>query len=301
MCARCNHSTHGRWSRVTSPRVLYAVVWLTVLGTPAFAEELRWEQTHTAAVQLNPLGASVLSQLRLSVPLWKERSGVLWDGTRVEAGLINQLTPAFDQLGVRLFVEPIAVFDVALVMAARLSYAGLGFPSRELASYDGVPDEGRKRDTHVGSVARIVPRLKAAYGPFAMINATALTWTAFPEEEFPQGYLYEPVADAVVRTRDLVVANSTTIVWRRSLGGAQLILGGEYLWQAVPNGGEPTQRVAALSALDAAIGNSTRLNAAVMVGVYPQHARFDGHPYAALQVGLVRVLGATRAEVPSAN
>ncbi|MFP4619344.1 MAG: hypothetical protein ACLFMZ_10925, partial [Spirochaetaceae bacterium] len=52
----------------------------------------------TLAAKVNPLGASLVNKLYYTEPLYGERSGVLWDSARMQMGITNDFTPAYDDL-----------------------------------------------------------------------------------------------------------------------------------------------------------------------------------------------------------
>ncbi len=249
------------------------------------------------AASVFPVGASAGTRVFYSLPLYggpeAGLTGVLWDNARVEAGINNQLTPAFDDLGVELFVEPIAVMDLRVRFARRWVYDTLGFGFIPLPEGGVSAPPAYDGDTFSrnGTVLEITPRVKAAAGPFVFLNALMFRQVRMDLREGESGWFYEPVSDEPVRSDDWIIQNGTILLYTIPTATDDQVLAGldnTLLWVT---GDElrrwrisgmfvwATQRVVP----------GAEFSLAVLVGGYPRHRAYrleSGEVYAALQTGL---------------
>lgn len=255
------------------------------------AAQRGWSVSQEIAALRRPLGVSVTSRLRYTLPLYRDRSGVLWDSTRVEIGLSNQLSPAFDDLAVEVMVEPVAVLDVAARAGVRYAYDGLGFGFAALPSYDADYDDPGDLSyrSAPGWFAAVTPRLKGQVGPVIVANALSVVYFDFSGTG--ASHFYEQVYDIALQTRDHLLQNTTLLLYDLPVQAPRVVrVGGTYLFQSVPGSGERTRRIAMVGIWEEPIGRSRRrLSVALVLGPYLEHRTYQATPadlFVAGQVGL---------------
>lgn len=163
-----------------------------------------------------PLGA--LSDTRVQVRAPGHRSdSVLFQDTYQGAGLRVQLSPAFVDLGPRLSIAPIDVFDLDL-QASWTGYAGpfapIGFSEltgKLESDRDARPDEPFPL-SKVELAAS--PTLKAKVGPIVAFDSAtfSLVQAQRPEDQLDP-YWYEPYRDLVLAWEDVTVENQGAVAW----------------------------------------------------------------------------------------
>src|SRR5271157_3433322 len=127
----------------------------------------------------DPLGAQFVSQLYYRLPLVKSE-GILWESTKIDMGLINNLSPGYDLAGVFVDIAPIAFFDLALSAQFAGYFSALGFGFTDLSGYDAPFDTASiaqiTQRNAAGYVLKAAPTLKFALGPFAALDVFNSTY-----------------------------------------------------------------------------------------------------------------------------
>lgn len=187
------------------------------------------------AAKVNPLGASFVNKIYYTEPLYGERSGVLWDSARIDMGITNYFTPAFNDISIELFAEPIAFFDFRVNAGVRTAYNLFGYGFSPAESYDADPEDPED-DIETGWFIRLAPTFKAALGPVVFLNTFTLSHFSFNAEYAGMEYLYEPLNAVVIKNNDYLVKNSTALLYKFPLEGETVVLSGlEYLLLYVPD------------------------------------------------------------------
>lgn len=251
----------------------------------------------------NPIGLSLLSRLMLSVPLFDEanekRQGVLWDSTRIEAGIVNRVTPAFDDIGVEAFIEPIAIFDVRARAVYRQMYtiAGNGYTPLPDADADYRPKADLDRFERGGMMVEVTPRLKGALGPVVVLNATTFRRVSMRIKSGESGVFYENLGDVAQENGQWQVTNGTTALWNfhheeGGNGDTAVLLGIDYTLNSIEFRASEWQRlsVIALWNQDGLWGpQGPSITVTAIIGSYLDHRYFqtvDGEVYLVGQLGL---------------
>jgi hypothetical protein len=257
-------------------RPALGLLFILVLGVRGVSAD-EWLLTQNLAVQRRPIGVSLGTRLVRSVPLYDARSGILWDTARIEVGIANQLTPAFDNLAAEVFLEPIAVFDIRVRVGARFAFDALGSGYAPLESYTADYENPNRLSyrSDVGTFVTVTPRLKAQVGPVVVLNAFEVTRFSFPTA--PQTHHYEQLYDVTLRRCDTVWRNSSAALWSWAGNTDRSLLTGLELGATrVPAHGSGTTRVSGVAAYERAIANDGwTLSAAVVAGLYASHRYYD--------------------------
>jgi hypothetical protein len=250
-----------------------------------------WQLAQSAGGSVNPLGLELGTRLYYQLPLFPALGGPLWDSARVEAGLHNSLTPAYDNLSAFLRIEPVAVFDLHLSAGVRGCYDILGFGYTPMPGYDASFSPKVRadldRESGLGFRYSVSPTLKGAAGSF--LFATSTSFVLFDMRGLPDGagdYFYEPAADTILKRTDFFISNDTVLLHRFR----DDILGGvSHYFLFVPGSEYVSERLALIGILSRTLRSGLTGTLAVLGGTYirDRHNSYrDGKVYAALQAGL---------------
>jgi hypothetical protein len=250
--------------------------------------------SQSLAGQVNPLGLSADSRLFYTLPLFPHASGPLWDASRVEAGVHNALTPAFDTLSVFVRAQPIAFFDFAASAGLRGYYDAFGYGYTPLADYAASWDSRDRKDAErfraAGFRYGFTATLKAAAGPFVFASATSATLYDMFDAPGGRDYYYDPSADAALKRFDGFLTNDSLVMYtlvseRDFLARAGFV----HTFVFVPSSDHVSRRLCLAGRLETDLGPRLEAFAAVLGGVFLRdryNSWRDGKLYAALQTGL---------------
>ena len=268
------------------PRLAAALLLALASGAAAQAAPARrgfyLDQSIQAAY--NPLGAQLVTKLFYRLPL-SDRGGILWESTKLDLGLENSLSPAFDFLGLYLDLEPIAFFD--LTLAARLAgyHDALGYGFRELGGYEDEYDADSLGELAGGSEAGLflsaAPTLKLAFGPLALSNTLRINYFRAGDGE---GYFYEAVGNCVLEKSGFELYNDAYAV---ALLGGGLMAGLNHSLLYVPGSGYRSSCLKAVAAVDAPLSGRLSLYAALAAGLYLEDRYLEGEARVAGQAGIL--------------
>jgi hypothetical protein len=228
-------------------------------------------------------GALLGTNLFYRIPL-SERKGILWESTKIDVGISNALTPAFDLVGAYVKIEPIAFFELTLKAQFAGYYDALGYGFRELDGYDApfdgsdLDEIGRRGAT--GWILGAAPTLKLAYGNLAFMDAFGLTYFDVDDGE---GYFFEPVGHCPLAKRDIELSNDVYLLWIFGKGIMAGLNEGLFL---VPRSGFRSQTIKAVGALNRPLSERLSLSAAVLAGIYLEDEYLRFKPRLAGMVGV---------------
>lgn len=242
---------------------------------------------HALGGGMSPTALALTSRLWYRIPLQEQR-GILWDPAKLDLGVRNQLSPAFDEIGAYLYWEPLALFDFTAALAARRTItafdAGFYEVSSYDASYDNLADTGSD-EVNTGFRFTFAPRLKGAYAGFIAVDELKIDVFDFGSNVSNPGerYFYEPVYDTVVAFRDTVVSNTLTLLYQLT---PQMRLGGQYFLRHVADAEESNHRLNAVGIYTRNLNEGLSLFAALLAGSYIADRYHRGDLYAAGQLGI---------------
>ena len=237
--------------------------------------EASWDAAYGLVVGANPTAAGATGAVKRTIPLYRDRDGVLWDSARVEVGLDTLSSPSFTDVGLRLYFEPIAIFDVTVVSGSRWFYNGLGFGAAPLRSYADTPPsvDGSSYDGSNGlvSFSRFAPRVKAAAGPLIFANTFSATLYEVYRNDI--AFLEEPRTVSVIARNDWVLENEAQLLYRfREVAAPFLAVGVSHRSAWVPAASADdrpaSQRSALLAAAVVKLTERLSLQAALFGGAY---------------------------------
>jgi hypothetical protein len=234
-----------------------------------------------------PLGVQSVTRLYYRLPLSKS-GGILWESTKIDMGLINQLSPAYDLAGVFVDIEPIAFFDLSLTAQFTGYFDALGFGYVNVlgfgAAFDNASLEPLSQRNASGYLLSAAPTLKAAFGRFAALNTFTITYF---HAGAGSGYFFERIANCVLAENDYELANQAyalvTIVPGLFTGLSDSVL-------IVPGSGYLSHSMAGVCVVKSKLGEKHSFYAALMLGTYLADRYYQYSFYAGGQVGVALAL-----------
>ncbi|MCO4743938.1 MAG: hypothetical protein KC912_04060 [Proteobacteria bacterium] len=181
------------------------LVLAALLGTAAAQDEPSWVLRQQVAVAGFPTG--LMSDTRFSVmtPLTRNDS-IVFQSTYARAGVRAIVTPAFSEVGPRIGIAPIDVFDVeAHVMAVSWYSKSVGMLPFDTVANTRARERNARDDgfATTGIVTFVNPTVKVKVGPVIIFDT--FTWRHLRIKQ-PDGvtseFTYEPFDDLVVGWTD---------------------------------------------------------------------------------------------------
>lgn len=237
--------------------------------------EAFWSAAAGLAVGANPLVVGATGSATRTIPLYPQRSGVLWDSARVELGAQLLANPSFTDLAARVYFEPIAPFDLTLRSGVRSFYNALDLGAAPLSGYDASPPSATGDDydgrNELGWFFGVAPRLKAAVGPLIVTNTFTATW--YDVSGSAAAFLEEPLTITAVERTDWVLQNEAQLLYRfREVDAPFLATGVTHRSAWVPSADRSDQPVSQRSALlgvyVAQLTPRTSLQSVLFLGAY---------------------------------
>jgi hypothetical protein len=167
---------------------------LLLLGVlTGISAERRPELVFTQSIGgiLNPLGFLSESRVLYRMPLSRD-TGILFNSTKLELGIVNEWSPADEMPGIAFNIEPIALFNIWVKAGLYEQYRLFGFGYRKLDGKNGPYHDSIiadiTRENRTGSRITVAPSLKMKAGPVIVAdNVTCNRIDLFNTEE----YFYE--------------------------------------------------------------------------------------------------------------
>lgn len=161
--------------------------------------------------------SGLLSDTRVQLRTRGHRSdSILFRDTYYGVGGRVQLSPAFLDVGPRVSIAPIDVFDLDL-QASWTGYAG-PFAPLPYDSLKGTSErarsqrKGEQMPLHKLELSA-APTLKGKVGPVVAFSSTTVGWLrAHRPKDASSAYWYEPYRDLVVAWQDVTLENQTAVL-----------------------------------------------------------------------------------------
>lgn len=230
----------------------------------------------------NPTVFGVSTRAGYSIPLYRRHAqhsahtGILWRTARIEPGVDILANPSFTDIAARIYIEPIAFFDLRVEVGARAYYTAFGYGLTPLSSYaedlPAVTGADYDRRSEWGRFVRMAPRLKFQAGPAIATNTLTAAWYTYPDTD--AAYLEESVTLRVIANTDRVYQNTTQLIYQfRNVKALFAGIGVDYTVAWVPSasrdGQPPLQRAALLGAYAHELSRRSVLQTALLAGGYP--------------------------------
>jgi hypothetical protein len=162
-------------------------------------------------VSHNPLGLQAASKVFYRFPLF-EPEGVLWETTKFDLGVQNNLSPSYEMIGAFANFEPIAFFSLAASAQIGAYYNTFGYGFYELTSYDSSIDPTEMINptrNAFGAILNISPTLKCAYDMFVATNTFGVTYYY---ADNGQGFFFERINNTPLKKSDIELTNSANLL-----------------------------------------------------------------------------------------
>ncbi|WP_455381530.1 hypothetical protein [Salinispira pacifica] len=231
----------------------------------------------------NPLGVQLVTRLFYRIPLI-DKPGILWESTRIEIGVQNNLSPAYDFAGAFINIEPIAIFNLTLTAQAAGYYTALGFGLFPVGGYGAGYDSGALDSVtplnRFGYLLSAAPTVKAAVGPILFLDTGTLTYFSAPTDT---GYFYEIAGDTILADSDTELSNQAYLLTTILPG---LLAGMNDSLLYVPGSGYLSHRICAAGVYSTDIGEHFSLYGALFAGTFLADRYYQYSLYLAGQVGI---------------
>lgn len=240
----------------------------------------------------NPLGLILDTKL-----LWRAalvpKDGLLWESTKVEAGIQNEWTPADNILSARLDIEPIAFFGLICKAGSYGMFNELGYGCYRISS-PASPYGPQALKSIVSTDAHgywisVAPTLKAKFGRLIVLNTTTVDQLAVDGT----GYFLEVRSYLPHRTRDLDVTNDAFVLAECN---PWLLAGATYHYAYVKGTSLQSQRLCAMAIVQPTSPALKATFAAANVGTYVQDPLFNRTFFLGCLVGAEFRLGPSSRE-----
>lgn len=263
--------------------VLLLLLAVVVSGISAQKTQEGFNLDQSAQASYDPLGFQLVTKAYYRMPL-VNANGVLWESTKIDVGLQNNLSPAYDMAGAYITITPIALLDITLSAQVAGFYDLLNFGFFSLSGYDAGFNNASlaaltPKNTF-GYVLSAAPTFKIAIGPFVLLNAFSLTYYYVDDGN---GFFFERVANCVLGKSDVELLNQAYALWTILPG---LLAGVNDYLLYVPGSGYVSHRLAAIGVYSTKLKKDLSLNGALIVGTFLADQYFQYTPYVAAQAGI---------------
>ena len=231
----------------------------------------------------NPLGLQLVTKMYYSVPL-VHLPGVLWESTRIDFGIQNNLSPGYDLAGIFINIEPIAVFNLTLTAQATSYFKALGYGFYSLSGYgagfDGPALDALTSQNAFGYIVSAAPTFKIAAGPIVVLDTGTFTYF---NAGGGNGYFYERIGNTVLAGSDIELANQAYVLTTILPG---LLCGVNDSLLYVPASGYVSHRINAIGIYTIKLTGTFSVYAALTAGTFLADRYFQYKLYAAGQAGV---------------
>jgi hypothetical protein len=238
-----------------------------ILASTLFADPAvkGWYADQSFQASYNALGAQLGTKLFYRIPLVK-KEGILWESTKVDVGIMNDLSPAYDFPGAFIDIEPIAVFDLELKALFTGYYSALGFGFHEIAGYGSDFSQSAQAalpsKSTTGYFLTAAPTLKFALGHFAFSDTLHIDYF---NVDGGSGYFYEAIANCPLAKSDFELNNDAYALYKVS---PTIYAGLNDSILLVPASGYRSQILQAVGAFAKPLSDKLSFYAALTAGIY---------------------------------
>jgi len=263
--------------------IVFVLAALAVAGLSAEKTRQGTGLDQDVQASINPLGLQFVTKVFYRMP-FIQQEGMLWESTKVEVGVQNNLSPAYDLIGPYIDFSPIAVFDIYLGAQAAGYFNGLGFGFYELSGYGAAFDDsalsGLPSKNSQGWLLTAAPTLKFAWGPLVALDTFSLFYFY---ADNGSGYFLERIGNVVLAKSDIELQNQAYLLYTIADG---IYAGLNDMVLTVPASGYVSHRLVAMGIYSTKLSDMVSLNAVLQLGTYLADRYFQYAFYAAAQVGV---------------
>jgi hypothetical protein len=263
--------------------IVFMLFAIAVGGVSAQKAQTGFYLDQNVQASYDPLGLQFVTRFYYRIPLVK-KEGILWESTKIDVGVQNNLSPAYDMIGGYVDIAPIAVFDVAFTAQAIVFYDFLGFGFYTLSGYsapfDSAALDALTATNTAGYSVSATPTVKIAAGPIVAVDSFSMT---FFSVDNGTGFFYERINNCVLAKQDTELVNQAYLLASVTSG---VLVGLNDTYLLVPGSGYVSHRLAAMGIYTTRVSPRLSLNALVQVGTYFLDRYYQYIVYVAGQVGI---------------
>ena len=236
-----------------------------------------------AQASYDPLGLQLVSQVYYRIPLFR-MPGILWESTRIDVGIQNNLSPSYEMIGPAITIEPIAFLDLTFTAQLIGYYSELSFGFYTLPDYSAGYDSPSlapltPKDT-TGYLLTASPTLKFALGPVAALDKFQVSYF---NVDGGSGFFYERINNTVLGKSDTELVNQAYLLYTVA-PGTRVGLNDALLY--VPSSGYVSHRLSAMGVYSGNLSDALTLYGALFLGTFLADRYYQWSVYVAGQVGI---------------
>jgi hypothetical protein len=266
-------------------KLCLGLVFLAAIAGGAFAQKTQAGFSLDQSVQAsyNPLGLQFVTRAYYRLPLI-QKEGILWESTKIDVGLQNNLSPAYDMIGGYIDIAPIAIFDIAFTAQAIGYYDLLSFGFYTLSGYSSPFDSASlsaltPKNT-AGYTVSVTPTVKIAVGPVAALDSFSVSYFSVDDGS---GFFYERINNCVLAKQDTELVNNAYLLATVAPG---VLVGLNDFLLIVPASGYLSHRIVAMGIYSTRLSPGLSLNAVLQLGTFLADQYYQYAVYVAGQVGI---------------
>lgn len=269
---------------------LWCILCLATIGAAAlWADPAREGFYLDQSVQgaYDPLGFQLTTKLFHRQPLGSQQ-GMLWEGTKIDLGAVNNLSPAYDLVGGFIDILPVAFFDLTLSAQFAGYYSAFGYGFHSLSSYDSAFDDAALNalpaKNTTGYVLSASPTLQFAFGPVVVVDSFAFTYFNVDGGE---GLFYEAISNCVLAKSGVELQNQAYLLAKLS---PELMVGLNDSLLHIPASGYESHAIHLTGIYTKQASERLAVYSALMVGTFLADRYYQYALHLAGQVGVTLTL-----------
>ena len=217
--------------------VIFMFLFLVIIGVNAM------ELTNNVGVQY-PLGFQIDTRLFQSIKLFDSKS-ILFKDSRIEFGIQNKFSPAYNYIGPRIYFEPIAVFDLTISGGFFTEYKALGYGFMKLTDYKSDFSDATlsnlEQSNANGYYVYANPEFKIAFGKIIFSHSFLINYWNFKNVN---SYYYERITRSVLKSEDYNLENESYLFYKFN---KKLMVGLDHYFLFVPGSKLISQRLTTIA------------------------------------------------------
>lgn len=269
-------------------KLLFAILALAQVLTYAEKTVPGLYSDASIGAMVNPLGTELGAKLYYRFPFISS-DNILFASTKLDVGIDNRTTPAYNRLMLFASFEPIAILDLSAHLGYMQTYKALGFGFVRLPSYEAEYDQkavdSLPQENQAGLWTDATARLKAGFplGSGKVVASHAFTVNYIRFGKASEGYFYERQQNVVFKMSDLSLIHDSMIGY---LYGEKLLVGLDNYYVRVPRSGARAWTLSGLVAYNTKINERTKFSIALLSGPHIDKQYYQGKINTIVQSGV---------------
>ena len=216
-----------------------------LLSTVAVAEKAQYGiyNYNSLGGGYNPLGVLLDNRLYMRLPL-SSKPGVLWESTKLDIGLQSSWTPADEMIGLRITLEPIAIFSLTGTIGFYGMYNIFGYGLYPFSSgnehYGPALPQNIDPQSAAGAWYSLSPELKLKAAHIIFVNTVTADYVSLNRT----GYYLEVRNFTLRKTRDIDLINDANLLFEFN---KNLLAGCVYHYLSIFGTGINSHRISTLA------------------------------------------------------